>query len=147
MSTGSRIIEVRLLQTLIWNLKVKFMGVVIGQGTAVSLMSNWLTFFLLYTNLTNNSWYTIIWNVTLKNPRSGSWVRSKLHSSPGIQPMHFVFFVMRKLEKLYLWDMANRAFELVKLEENFERKNIAGNKVSNRLYPKYNKVTNIASGI
>ena len=54
---------------------------------------------------------------------------------------------MRKLEKLYLWDMANRAFELVKLEENFERKNIAGNKVSNRLYPKYNKVTNIARGI
>ena len=43
--------------------------------------------------------------------------------------------------------MANRGFDLVKLDENFERKNIAGNKVSNRLFPKYNQVMNIAKGI
>ena len=30
MSTGPRIIEIKLLQALIWNLKVKLMGVVIG---------------------------------------------------------------------------------------------------------------------
>ena len=38
MSISSPIIEIKLLrflQTLIWNLKVKFMGVVIGQGNAV----------------------------------------------------------------------------------------------------------------
>ena len=37
---GSHIIEIRLLQTLILDLKVKFMGVVIGQGNAVSPVSN-----------------------------------------------------------------------------------------------------------
>ena len=49
MSIGSRIIEIRLLQTLIWNLKDKFMVVVIGQGNAVSPVSNWFTsFFALH---------------------------------------------------------------------------------------------------
>ena len=42
--------------------------------------------------------------------------------------------------------MANRVFDLVKLDENFERKNIAGNKVFNRLLPKYNQVVNMAKG-
>ena len=37
---GSHIIEIRLSQTLILDLKVKFMGVVIGQGNAVSPVSN-----------------------------------------------------------------------------------------------------------
>ena len=58
MSIGPRIIEIRLLQALIWTVKVKFMCVVIGQGNAVSPVSNWFTYFLLYINLTNNSWYT-----------------------------------------------------------------------------------------
>ena len=36
-------------QALIWNLKVRFMGVVIGQGNAVSTVSNWFTsFFALH---------------------------------------------------------------------------------------------------
>ena len=35
MSIDSLIIEIRWLQNLIWNLKVKFMGVVIAQGNAV----------------------------------------------------------------------------------------------------------------
>ena len=34
-------------QALIWNLKVKFMGVVIGQGITVSPVPNWFTSFLL----------------------------------------------------------------------------------------------------
>ena len=34
-------------QALIWNLKVKFMGVVIGQIITVSPVSNWFTAFLL----------------------------------------------------------------------------------------------------
>ena len=45
MSIGSLIIKIRLLQTLILNLKVKFMGMVIGQGYAVSPVSNWFTSF------------------------------------------------------------------------------------------------------
>ena len=35
-------------QALIWNLKVKFMGVVIGQGNTMSPVSNWFTFFCLH---------------------------------------------------------------------------------------------------
>ena len=36
-------------QALIWNLKVRFMGVVIGQGNAVSPVFNWFTsFFALH---------------------------------------------------------------------------------------------------
>ena len=42
---GSHIIEIRLSQTLILDLNVKFMGVVIGQGNAVSPVSNWFTSF------------------------------------------------------------------------------------------------------
>ena len=87
-------------QALIWNLKVRFMGVVIGQGNAVSRVSNWFTsYFLLCINLTNNSWYTTIWNLTLKKSMSRSWVR--IHSSFGTQPMHFLFIV-RKLDKLFV---------------------------------------------
>ena len=87
-------------QALIWNLKVRFMGVVIGQGNAVSPVSNWFTsFFLLCINLTNNSWYTTIWNLTLKKSMSRSWVR--LHITSSTQPMHFLF-VLRKLEKLFV---------------------------------------------
>ena len=40
MSIGPRNIEIRLLQALIGHLKVKFMGVVIGHGNAVSPVSN-----------------------------------------------------------------------------------------------------------
>ena len=40
-----------------------------------------------------------------------------------------------------------RVFDLVKLEENFERKKNAGNNVSNRRFPKYNQVINMARGI
>ena len=43
--------------------------------------------------------------------------------------------------------MANTMFDPVKLDENFERKNIAENKVSYRLFPKYNQVVNMARGI
>ena len=43
--------------------------------------------------------------------------------------------------------MANRVFDLAKLDENFEGKNIAQNEVSNRLFPKYNQVINMARGI
>ena len=36
-------------QALIWNLEIKFMAVVIGQGNAVSPVSNWCTsFFALH---------------------------------------------------------------------------------------------------
>ena len=87
-------------QALIWNLKVRFMGVVIGQGNTVSQASDSLL-FLLCINLTNNSWYTTIWNLTLKKSMSRSWVSSRLYSSPGTQPMHFLF-VMRKLDKLFV---------------------------------------------
>ena len=45
MSIGPRIIEISLLQALIWNLKVKFIRVVIGQGNAVSPVS---IFFALH---------------------------------------------------------------------------------------------------
>ena len=45
MSIGPRIIEIRLLQALIWNLKFKFMAVVVRQGNAVSPVSNWFTSF------------------------------------------------------------------------------------------------------
>ena len=57
-------------QTLIWNLRVKFMSVVIGQGITVSPVPNWFTSFFACINLTNNSWCTIIWNLTLKNSMS-----------------------------------------------------------------------------
>ena len=40
MSVGSRIVEIRLLQTLIRNFNVKIMGVVIAQGNGVSQVSN-----------------------------------------------------------------------------------------------------------
>ena len=86
-------------QALIWNLKVRFMGVVIGQGNAVSPVSNWFTSFFALMNLTNNSWYTTIWNMTLKKSMSRSRVR--LHSSSGTQPMHFLF-VVRKLDKSFV---------------------------------------------
>ena len=43
--------------------------------------------------------------------------------------------------------MADRMFDLVKLDKNFERKNVAGNKVSNKLFPRYNQVINMARGI
>ena len=43
--------------------------------------------------------------------------------------------------------MTNRVFDLVKLDEHFERKSIAGNEVSNRIFPKYNQVINMTRGI
>ena len=42
-------------QALIWNLKVKFMGVVIGQGNTMSPVSNWFTSIFLLTSI----WQTI----------------------------------------------------------------------------------------
>ena len=42
-------------QALIWNLKVRFMGVVIGQGNAVSTVSNWFTSFFCFASI----WPTI----------------------------------------------------------------------------------------
>ena len=41
------IIIIIITQVLIWNLKVKFIGVVIGQGNTVSPVSNCFTSFLL----------------------------------------------------------------------------------------------------
>ena len=43
--------------------------------------------------------------------------------------------------------MANRVFGLVKLDENFEQKKYRWNKISYRLFPKYNQVINMARGI
>ena len=70
-------------QALIWNLKVMFMGVVIGQGNAVSTVSNWFTSFLLCINLTNNSWYTTIWNLTLKNQCQDHGLGYIVHPAPN----------------------------------------------------------------
>ena len=145
MSIGPRIIEIRLLQALIWNLKVKFMRVVIGQGNAVSPVSNWFTSFLLCINLTNNSWYTTIWNLTLKiQGQDHGWGQSYIVRPASNQ---FISFLWCVNWTNYLWDMANRMFDLVKLDGNFERKNSAGNKVSNILFPKYNQIMNMARGI
>ena len=100
MSIGPRIIEINLLQALIWNLKVKFMAVVIGQGNAVSPVSNWFTsFFALHQFDQQFIIYNYLKSDFEKKSMWISWARSKLHSSPGIQPMHFLF-VMRKLDKL-----------------------------------------------
>ena len=99
--------------------------------------------FMLCINLTNNSWYTTIWNLKKKS-MSRSWVR--LRSSSGTQPMHFLF-VVRKLDKSFvrygwqsIWPGKTRW-------EFWRKKNIAENKVSNRLFPKYNQVINMARGI
>ena len=88
-------------QALIWNLKVRFMGVVIGQGNAVSPVSDSLLFFCFAS-----IWPTIydiqLFEIRLwKKSMSRSWVRSRLYSSPGTEPMHFLF-VMRKLDKLFV---------------------------------------------
>ena len=118
MSIGSRIIERRLLQTLIWNLKFKFMGVVTGQGNAV--ISIWLIHFFFDLDQFDQFMIYNYLESGFENSRSRTWVKSKLHSSPGIQLLHFLF-VMRKLDELFV-RYASRVFELIKLEECFEWK-------------------------
>ena len=60
------------------NYKVKVMGVVKGQDHTVSSVSNWFAFFLFHINQITIPQIQLFWNLTLKNQRSRSWVRSKV---------------------------------------------------------------------
>ena len=57
---------------------MKVMGVVKGQDHTVSPVSNWFAFFLFHINQLTIPQIQLFWNLTLKNQRSRSWVRSKL---------------------------------------------------------------------
>ena len=63
-------------------------------------------------------------NVTLKHPRSRSWVRSKSHIVPSIQPMHFRF-VSHQSDQPFLrygqnsvWPCKNTSAFLTKICQN-----------------------------
>ena len=60
-----------------FNSRVKVMGVVKGQGHTIGPVSYQLLSFSFHINQTNNSW-ELFQNLTLKHPRSRSWVRSKV---------------------------------------------------------------------
>ena len=85
--------QIRLFQIL--TLKLQVQGHGWGQRTrAYTQLSIWLICFLFgWHQSDNKSWYSAFLNLTLKNQRSRSWVRSKSrsHSSPSIQPMHLLF--------------------------------------------------------
>ena len=87
-------------QALIWNLKVMFMGVVIGQGNAVSTVSNWFTSFFALHQFDQQFMIYNYLKSDFEKSMSKSWVR--LYSSSGTQPMHFRHFVVRNLDKLFV---------------------------------------------
>ena len=69
----------QLSQTL--TLKIQCQGYVVEvQGHIASAVSNWFCSFLFHNNQTNNLWDTAVSNLTLRNPRSMSWARSKARS-------------------------------------------------------------------
>ena len=58
------------------NYKIKVMDVV--KDHIISPVSNWFTFFLFHINQIIIPQIQLFWNLTLKNQRSWSWVRSKV---------------------------------------------------------------------
>ena len=78
-------------------------------------------------------------NLTLKNPRSMSWVRSKVkvtHSSPSIQPMHFLLSLC-KLDQPFL-RYGQYTSEILKNRKG---------KISYRFSPKSNQVIGMSRWI
>ena len=81
------------------------MGVVKRQGYVVRLVSNWFTSFLLHINEAKIPEIQLFWNITLRNPRPRSWMRSnfKTHISPRIQLKHFPLFHVNRTS--HFWGM------------------------------------------
>ena len=74
-------------QALIWNLKVRFMGVVIGQGNAVSPVSDPLLFFALHQFMIYNSPDPWSWHWFFQSQISNSclsWIDAKQNCSVSI---------------------------------------------------------------
>ena len=76
ISASTPIPQIKLFRTL--NYKVKVMGVGKGQDHTVSPASNWFALFLFHINHITTPHIQLFWNLTLKNQRSSSWVRSKV---------------------------------------------------------------------
>ena len=79
-------------------------------------------------------------NLTLKNLRSRSWVRSKVrsHSSSRIQTMHFLLFHTNWTN--HFWDMVNSVFDLeITHLQFYPPPPPPKKKVSNRISPKSNQ--------
>ena len=96
------------------NYKVKVMSVVKGQDHTVSPVSNWFAYVLFHINQITIPQIQVFWNLTLKNQRSRSWVRSKVKVTvhPSIQPMH-----LNRIN--HSWDMSNKVFDLEKTHPKF----------------------------
>ena len=60
------------------NFKVEVMGVVKGQGHTVGPISSWFALFQFHINQITIPEIQLFQNLTLKNPRSRSWLRSKV---------------------------------------------------------------------
>ena len=123
------------------------MGVIKGQSHMVSPVSYQFASFSFHINQTNNSWNTAIWNLSLKQSRSRSWVRSKVkvtYNIPSIQPMQCLF-VSHQSDQPFLRYGQNSVWPWKNIH-NFTRQ-FAKITVSHWTFPKFNQLITMTRAI
>ena len=124
------------------------MGVVKGQGHVVSPVSDSLPFRLTSIRPTILE-IQVHQNMTFKIQGQGNgWgQRSRSHSSPSIQPMHFLFISCHSDQPFLRWDMGIECLTLKETHLKFRKKSSPKKIVAYRIPPKSNQVMNMTRGI
>ena len=106
-----------------WNSKVKVMGVVKGKVIqSAQYHINSLPFHFTSIRPTIPE-IDLFWNLTLKHPRSRSWVRSKVKVTYCTQyPTNANSFLFYINQTNHSWDMAKIVFDLEKTHPKFLKK-------------------------
>ena len=106
-----------------WNVKVKVMGVVKGQGHIVGSVSNWFISFSFHINQTNNSWDTVISKFELEKSTINVMGEFEVTQSTryGSNPYTSFSFYVNRTTIHKLW--AIECLTLKKTHPKFKKKN------------------------